>query len=127
MNYDYVIDSYAWIEYFKGSKQGEAASRFIESEKAATSVISIAELSEKYLKEKKDFQERLIFMIFKTKIINLTSDIALEAGKLNFENKKKIKDFGMADAIILATAKLVNGKVVTGDEHFINLNSIMIK
>ncbi|MBS3090905.1 PIN domain-containing protein [Candidatus Pacearchaeota archaeon] len=127
MNYDYVIDSYAWIEYFKGSKQGEAASRFIESEKAATSVISIAELSEKYLKEKKDFQERLSFMIFKTKIINLTSDIALEAGKLNFENKKKIKDFGMADAIILATAKLVNGKVVTGDEHFINLNSIMIK
>ena len=126
MSYDYVIDSYAWIEYFKGTKQGEIASKFIESGKAVTSVISIAELSEKYLKEGKDFQERLDFIISQTKIINLDSNLAKVAGRLNFENKKKIKDFGMADAIILATAGLVNGKVVTGDEHFKNLNSIMI-
>ena len=53
-------------------------------------------------------------------------NLARLAGKLNFENKKEIKDFGMADAIILATAKLVNGKVVTGDAHFKNLNSIML-
>ena len=33
----------------------------------------------------------------------------------------------MFDSIILATAKLVNAKVLTEDEHFRNLNSMMIK
>ncbi len=65
-------------------------------------------------------------MMSKTKIINLNPMLAKEAGKLNFENKKKIRDFGMADSIILATAKLVGAKVVTGDEHFKTLNSVMI-
>lgn len=126
MSYEYVIDSYAWVEYFKGTKQGELADKFIESKKAVTSVISIAELSEKYHNEGKDFQERLDFIISKTKIINIDQKIAQMAGKINFENKKKIKDWGMADSIILATGILTNAKVVTGDEHFRTLNSVML-
>ena len=47
MVYDYIIDSYAWVEYFKGSEQGESAKDFIENKNSATSVITIAELSEK--------------------------------------------------------------------------------
>lgn len=126
MNYNYVIDSYAWIEYFNGTKEGEKAKSFIESGKAATSSISIAELSAKYLKENKKFEEDFDFIMSRTKIINVDQKIAKSAGELNFESKKKIKDFGMADAIILATANFVAGKVVTGDEHFRKLNSIMI-
>ena len=43
--------------------------------------------------------------------------------------KKKIKNWRMADSIILATARLVNTKVVTGDGHFKDLINkvIMIK
>jgi len=32
----------------------------------------------------------------------------------------------MADSIILATAKILTAKVVTGDEHFRNLDAVMI-
>lgn len=32
----------------------------------------------------------------------------------------------MSDSIILATSKILNAKVVTGDEHFRNLNAVMI-
>jgi predicted nucleic acid-binding protein len=126
MNYDYIIDSYAWVEYFNGSKEGEKATSFIEGGNSATSSISIAELTAKYLRENKKFEEDFEFIMSRTKIINVDQKIAKLAGELNFENKKKMKDFGMADAIILATAKLVNGKIITGDEHFRNLNSIMI-
>ena len=122
----YVIDSYAWVEYFKGSKQGETAKEFIESKRAATSVITIAELSEKYDREGKRFDEDFSFMIAQTKIIKLNTELALLAGKINNENKRKIKNWGMADSIILATAKMNEAKVVTGDEHFRNLNSIML-
>mgnify|MGYP001608295886 FL=1 len=126
MAYEHIIDSYAWVEYFKGSKQGELARDFIEGKNSATSSITIAELSEKYEREGKKFEEDFNFIISQTKIINLNSEIALLSGKLNFENKKKIKNWGMADAIILATAQINKSKVVTGDEHFRNFDSVMI-
>ena len=66
------------------------------------------------------------FIVSKSEIIDLNNDIALAAGEINFENKKKIKNWGMSDAIILATARMFNAKVVTGDEHFRNLNAVMI-
>lgn len=126
MSYEFIIDSYAWVEYFKGSKQGEMAREFIENKTSATSVITIAELSEKYEREGKSFEEDFNFIISQTKIIQLNTDIALLAGKINNGNKKKIKNWGMADAIILSSAKINKGKVVTGDKHFRTFDSVML-
>jgi predicted nucleic acid-binding protein len=127
MSYDFVIDTYAWMEYFRGSEEGKIAQKYIENENSATSAVTIAELSEKYKRENKDFEDDFSFIIVTTKIMNLDSEIALIAGEINCENKKKIKNWGMSDSIILATAKLLNAKVVTGDEHFKRLNSVMLK
>ena len=126
MVYNYVIDSYAWVEYFKGTKRGEIAKEFIETKENATASIIITELSEKYERENKSFEEDMQFILSRTKIVPLNAEIALESGKVNCVNKKKIKNWGMADAIILATANILGAKVVTGDEHFRNLNSIML-
>jgi len=42
--------------------------------------------------------------------------------------KKKRRGWGLADSIILCTARVVNGNVVTGDEHFRGLEeTIFIK
>ena len=127
MSYEYVIDSYAWVEYFRGSREGKIAKDYIENKICATPSIAIAELSEKYKRENKDFEKDFDFIVSRTKILNLDADIALIAGQINHENKKKIKDWGMADSIVLATAKLLNAIVITGDEHFRNLNSIMLR
>ena len=121
-----MIDSYAWVEYFKGTKRGEIAKEFIETKENATASIIITELSEKYERENKSFEEDMQFILSRTKIVPLNAEIALESGKVNCVNKKKIKNWGMADAIILATANILGAKVVTGDEHFRNLNSIML-
>ena len=126
MSFSYIIDSYAWVEYFRGTKEGAAAKEYIEKKSNATCSITIAELAEKYKREGKDFSKDYEFMISKSEIIDLSGDIALAAGEINFENKKKIKNWGMSDAIILATARIFNAKVVTGDEHFRNLNEVMI-
>ena len=126
MSYDYIIDSYAWVEYFRGSREGDIAKEYIENKSCATASITIAELSEKYNREKKEFGIDLQFIMSRNKIINLDKEIAELAGKINFDNKKKIKNWGMADSIILATSKILNSKVITGDEHFRNLNAIML-
>ncbi len=126
MSFEYVIDTYAWIEYFKGSKQGKIALQYIERGNSITSAVTIAELAYKYQREKKSFNEDYHFILSISKIQDVTNEIARMAGELNAENKEKIHNWGMADSIILATAKRFNVKVVTGDSHFRSLNSIMI-
>ena len=128
MSFSYIKDSYAWVEYFRGTEEGSAAREYIENKSNATCSISLAELSEKYKRENKDFSEDFDFIVSKSEIIGLSADIALAAGAINFENKKKTKNWGMSDSIILATARISNAKVVTGDEHFRNFNeAAMIK
>ena len=47
MSYEYVIDSFAWVEYFRGTEAGNKVRRYIESDHAATSTLTLAELKEK--------------------------------------------------------------------------------
>lgn len=118
-NYETVIDSYAWIEYFRGSPSGEKARQFIEKGSSATASITLAELQEKYLREKwTTFEPDLRFITTKSSVAPIDREISVSAGRINYENKKKIKNWGMADSIILATARVYSAKVVTGDPHF---------
>jgi hypothetical protein len=80
VNCDAVIDSYAWIEYFKGSEYGEKAKKYIENGNCATPTIVLAELSDNYQREGWVFwEEDLEFILAKTKIIDLTKEIAIKA------------------------------------------------
>jgi len=132
MSYKYVIDAYAWIEYFRASKSGEVAKRYIESEESATPTIVISEISRKLLSEiesgnetQEGRLERLEFIRATTLIVSLDFEIATWAGEIDLETKKKKRGWGLADSIILCTARAANGNVVTGDEHFRGLEEII--
>ncbi|MDI9576682.1 MAG: PIN domain-containing protein [Thermoproteota archaeon] len=135
MTYNYIIDSYAWIEYFKASKFGENAKKYIESKQAATPTIVIAEVSRKLQKEinlgnetSEGRLKRLEFIKATSQIVNLDFETAAEAGKTNLDLNRQAKGWGLADSIILCTAKNAKAKVVTGDEHFRDLvETIFIK
>jgi predicted nucleic acid-binding protein len=124
----FVIDSFAWIEYFMGSESGKIAKPYIENGNCVTPSIVIAELSSKYRREKVDFKDRLNFIRMKSRISVLNEEIAILAGRVYSERKEKVKNWGIVDSIILATADLLNARVVTGDEHFEDVERvIMIK
>jgi len=40
MSHEYVLDSYAWIEYFRGTESGELVRPYVESDSGATSALS---------------------------------------------------------------------------------------
>jgi len=128
MSYDCVFDSYAWIEYFRGSRKGEKVRKYVEDEKTVTPMIVIAELSAKYNTENWDFWgDDLHFIISKSYIYDLTLEIAERAGKTRKAMRKERQNFGLADAIILETGKAVSAPVITGDPHFKGLdNTIFI-
>ncbi|MFH1256937.1 MAG: PIN domain-containing protein [Candidatus Diapherotrites archaeon] len=125
MKFDYVFDSYAWIEYFRGSEKGETVRRLLEESRIATPTIVLAEISDSYGRENHSFLEKdLSFITAKTAVIDLTADIAVLAGKVkNIVREKYKTNFGLADAIILQTARKCAAKVVTGDEHFKNIQN----
>lgn len=135
MSYRYVIDAYAWVEYFRASKHGEIAQKYIEMERSATPTIVVSEVS-RYLQREieagNETQEgrlkRLEFMMVMSQIVDLNFEIATKAGEVDVAMKRRIKGWGLADSIILCTARIVDGHVVTGDEHFKELKeTIFIK
>jgi predicted nucleic acid-binding protein len=128
MSYEYVIDSYAWVEYFRGTDAGKKARKYVEGDAATTSTLTLAELREKYLREGwTSFEEDVAFITTRTSLTPVDRTIALLSGEINHERKKAVRNWGMADSMILATARTASAKVVTGDKHFEGLpEAIMI-
>jgi len=128
MSFKYVLDSFAWVEYFRGSKRGEMARDCLAEGGCITPTIVLAELSDVYEREKNSHWERdLDFIISKTTIVDLDQEIAADAGKIKNEIRKKHEsEFGLADGIVLATARKFEAKVVTGDLHFQKINNVIL-
>jgi predicted nucleic acid-binding protein len=58
----------------------------------------------------------------------LDDSLAELAGRISAARRTKVKGWGLVDSVVLATAREMGAKVVTGDEHFRDLaEAIMIK
>ena len=123
----YLIDTYAWIEYFTGSKRGEEVKKIIEDENniILTPECCLAEVKGWAIRETVDFEE-LYTIVRKVSDIRciLTQDW-LEAAMIRSEIRKTKKGFGMIDALIIAQQQRMSCKVVSGDPHFKDLKNII--
>lgn len=125
----YVIDSYAWIEYFMGTKAGEKVRPIIEgTDEKYTPTICLAEVYAKTLKvENKEMAERQKrFIKERSALIPLDEEVAVKSAEIDVAMKKKIKGWGLADSIVYATGIIKNAKIVTGDAHFRGLSNVEI-
>lgn len=120
-----LLDSYAWIEFFIGSNKGETVRDIVNSKECFTSIFSIAEIVEWSLKRSLNYQKYIKTIQKNSSVVEFNEEIMTLVGKINFEKKKKIKNWGMADSIILAVSKFYNLQIVTGDKHFKNLENTL--
>ncbi len=122
----YVIDSYAWIEYFMGTKKGEQIKPLIEStDEKITPTICLAEVFGKTLRvENLELAEKQrSFIKEKSILAQLDEQTAVESAKVNLRMKKEIDGWGLADSIVYATGLIKKAQVITGDEHFKKLEN----
>ncbi len=119
-----LLDSYSWIEFFKGSEKGKKVEEFLEELECFTCIVSISEITAWALKN--GFEPNPFISKIKglSQIMNLNEEIVKNAGKINFEKKKEMRDFGMIDSVIYSTALYYGLKVLTGDEHFEGLDNV---
>lgn len=124
----YILDSYAWIEYFMGTKAGEKVIPIIEGlEEKITPTICLAEVYAKTLKvESQELAEKQrTFIKERSALAPLDEKIAVESARTDVTMKKEIKGWGLADSIVYATGLMKKGEIVTGDEHLKNLKNVV--
>lgn len=113
------FDTWAWIEFFAGSRKGERPKNLVESaEEICTPAIALTELKAKFLREKQPYEEYLKFVMQRSRVIPLTAEVALRAAEY------KHKGLHTSDAIIYATSQSVNSTLLTGDPHFNNYEKV---
>ncbi len=116
----FVLDSWAWVEYLNASQKGNFVRDLIEKpeNEIYSSSISLAEVISKAIRQNRDKSVPLTAIRTLSKIVNVDDELANEAGIIHADFKSRIQDFGLADAFIIATAKKLGAKIITGDPHF---------
>lgn len=114
-----VVDSWAWVEYLRGSETGRRVDARLEStEDLWTSVVSLTEVVSKYRRERIPEQPAIDAISSLSRLGVPSRDDAIEAGKIHAEVKPKSPNFGLADSFVLQLARKIGGKVLTGDSDF---------
>lgn len=121
-----VMDAYAWIEYFEGSRQGKKVQDLIqEGNEILTHTLTVAEVASKISRKGKDGTAAYHALHALTKIITTNDDFSRDAGLLHAHLRQRIDHFGLADAFVLLLARQQNAKVVTGDPHFKGMDNVI--
>ena len=123
----YIVDSYAWIEYFIGSKKGEVLRKLFldEKNKLFTLECCMAEIKGWCLRENQDFDKLFKIIKANSNILPIKEYNWIDAAKEKFEQRKTQKTFGLIDAMILTKQKELDCKVISGDKHFKNLKNVL--
>jgi len=117
-----TFDSWAWVEYFRGSRAGAEVKALLEGKEVLfTPAVCLVEIRAKYLREGHDPTDRLRFIKFRTSVIDLDASVAEDAAD------RKVHDgLHMVDAMVLASARARGSDLLTGDKHFRGLPNVIL-
>ena len=116
-----VVDSSCWLEYFAGSKVGDAVSAAIEDlPSLIIPSITLYEVFKKLLSETTEDQALVAVAHMKQgRVIELDADLAIYSAKVGKDNK-----LALADSIIYATSTKYDCLLWTQDHHFKELKKV---
>jgi predicted nucleic acid-binding protein len=104
----YVLDSWAWIEYFEGSRKGERVKEIILDLRndIFTHCVSVAEIISKARRKGLDTEAIWSSITSNSKILETGGEESKKVGITHADIKtKKNRNFSLADAFVLATAR----------------------
>ena len=117
---NFVVDSWAWIEYLDGSSRGSKVRDSVMDERNQifTHVVSVAEIISKVRRRRKDPEKAWQAVTNLSKILQIDELDSKQVGYLHAEIKSRNKNFGLADSFVLSAARKIGAKVLTGDPDF---------
>jgi predicted nucleic acid-binding protein len=112
-----LIDSFAWLEILKGSDRGlSALYQVMKSERCCTSVLSLYKIRYRVeqIRDAKTTDKYLSTIETNTELLHVNDRIARVAGELQLPGRM----LSTVDRLLLATARIHNLQLLTGDSHF---------
>ncbi|MEM3041788.1 MAG: PIN domain-containing protein [Nitrososphaerota archaeon] len=124
----YIIDAYAWVVYLIGSDAGSKVKDILAEEKTEsyTCAVTLADVISKVAREGRDFETAYDIITSNSSVVDVDEELSKETGILHAEMRKIRKDFGLADAYVLAIARRNDLKILTGDIHFKNVEEAIL-
>jgi predicted nucleic acid-binding protein len=114
-----VVDSWAWLELFRGSDSGRVVEKEISTAgDVFTTAVSLAEVISAISRRNKPVSEAELVIRSNSKIQVPSGEDAVETGLLHAQIKGKVPNFSLADAFALQCARSNGAKVLTGDPDF---------
>jgi predicted nucleic acid-binding protein len=118
----YVIDTWTWVEYYSGRISDVREYIETDNNDLFTSVLTLTEMI-KFLGQTQDVHtvESVVHDIgIRSLVVPVSREIAILAGGYKHQGFHG----GIADTIILATARIGTHRIVTGDLHFKGLPDV---
>jgi predicted nucleic acid-binding protein len=118
-----LFDTWAWWEVLRGSGVGAALQRRYlgaPGVQVLTAAISLGELSAKLSSEGsgESISPAVSSIRRASAVLDLTAELAVEAGILRTQLRKRSKTASLADGIVLATARQNGARLISGDQAF---------
>jgi predicted nucleic acid-binding protein len=118
-----VLDSSGWLEFFAdGPHAQEFAARLRHPANVLTSTVALYEVY-KWIKRERSEEEAVIAVaaMKKTRVVDLTEELALTAADLSLTNKTS-----MADSMMLVLARAFDAELVTTDSGFEGIAGVTV-
>ncbi len=119
-----LLDTGAWIEYFKGTDKGKKIREIIGSEDVCTSIISFAEIARWIIQNDLDLSLAVQQVECNAIVIDLDRETLVESGAVYPALRKKRNKIGMIDVIIYVAAIKNNLTLMTGDRDLVGLPGV---
>ena len=120
-----LIDSFAWLEILKGSERGiSALFQVMKSERRCTSILSLYKIRYRIeqIRDPKTTDRYLSTIETNTELLHVNDTIAREAGEMHLPGHP----LTTVDRLLLATARIHDLKLLTGNLHFYGLDDVIM-
>jgi len=121
-----VVDSSAWVEYFLGTEKGRAIREKFKNQELLTTGLIASEVGMKFLRDVGGSEE--VFTALKSLSLLIPFDfyLAEQTSEIYVKHRKSKPKFGLADAHVLAAARIIGAKVLTCDNDFVGIPDAII-
>ena len=122
-----VADAYAWVEYLDGTSRGLKLRDLLDGGgEGYTCAVTLAEVVSKAVRTGKDHRTAYEVIHGNSSMVDADERLSYQAGMLHAEVRRRVRDFGLADAYVLAAARSLGARVLTGDPHFADIEDVIM-
>ncbi len=122
-----IVDSYAWIEFIAGTQHEPRVREILSTaDLLITPDIVLAEVARRLARDRlgsDKVREKVEDIATLSQVAPITTEVALGVSSADDvlrrgARSRGLKTPGLSDAVILSTARVFDGQVLTGDLHF---------